>query len=232
MAQRSVSDRKEVLQPFAEHKVSRNKPQPCDSKLHEDKNPSRVVPNGSIDELTAGILNLGLHNTCGAIKSRLTSGPDIDSARQWNQDLAVSSPTYSGSTASSPGTLDNIWDSPKTPYGQSNSKSAIEAVRPFTPLSTYSVTAKQTTILTPSKSLASTSTIFQKIEARIGRSIDQEVERCIAGQEEDDCVPKKLIRGLTAEFLASKSCPYSFSAAPQLTIISRKSQCYGSAREF
>ena len=207
MAPRSVSDRKEVLQTFAEYRVSGKITRLCDKTLHEDAKLSRVVPDSSFDKPTAGTLNLRLHNACDTIKSRLMTRPNIDSARQWNQGPIVSSPTYSASTASSPGTVSSIWDTPKTPYSQLNSKSTIETPTSFTPPSSYSVTAKQTFILTPSKSLASTSTIFERIEASIARSLDQGVERNIAGQEQDDFEPKKLTRGLTAEFLASKSDP-------------------------
>jgi hypothetical protein len=178
---------------------------PYNSKLHEDTDLSRTSADIRFNKLTEGGLNSAIRNPCDAIEPRSLTRKTFDNSSQRDQSPPVLSPADSNSTASSPGNTSNIWVSPETPCRQSDRKIKIEALTPLTPPTTYSVTAKQKIIFTPLQSLVNTNTIFQKIEARIARSSDQNVEEDIAGHGEDEFAPKKLIRGLTAEFQASKS---------------------------
>lgn len=97
----------------------------------------------------------------------------------------------------------NIWDSPQTPCRASNEKLEAYDLTPITPPTLLSMTGKRASdILTPCR-LPSTSTIFDKIEASIVHTNDQDARKDSVEEEEKDFEPKKLIRGLTADLMAS-----------------------------
>ncbi|KAF1939305.1 hypothetical protein EJ02DRAFT_457067 [Clathrospora elynae] len=199
---RSNTKRKEVLQNFSEYKASMNNLHTSGTTLHQDLGRSLTNPYGCFNGLTAGDPNLAVRSPCDVIEPQLVMKPIFDNSYQQDQSPPALSPTSSATTASSPGTASSTWDSPKTPCRQSDRKFAIEALTPLTPLGTNSVTAEHRFLFTPRQSFANTSTSSPKIKPPIARPSDEEIDGSITNQDQDDFVPKKLIRGLTSQFLA------------------------------
>lgn len=206
MALHSVTQEKEVLQTLSEYKASSQKTRLCGKTSLPAVNPPGVptIADNCFGQLEDGMLNRAIRDQYDATKRRLTTGTINEGLCDGNQSPPPLSPVASSSTSTTPGTTRNLWDSPETPHYQLERKSLIEVLTPGTPPTTYSVTAKEKFILTPPSSRTKTSTIFDAIEARITHPGGRQVEGNLVDPGQEEFIPKKLIRGLTAEFLASK----------------------------
>lgn len=129
----------------------------------------------------------------------------------YSRSPLVLSPTETASAASSPGTTNNIWDSPKTPSRQpvrELKSEVLTPLTPFIPLSTQDVSKEQTVVPklpeSPLTKVVKSTRSFDKETNSIAYSDGAKDEPSEATQDEGCHPQKKLFRNLIKEFQASE----------------------------
>ncbi|KAF2025998.1 DUF1766-domain-containing protein [Setomelanomma holmii] len=157
-----------------------------------------------VAELTANHLNLVAGGKTESIEAPVKTQTIFDVLYQRTQSPLVISPSKSPLVPGtlSPISISSIWDSPETPCRQSPKRTSINLLTPLTPPTTCGKTKNRTFAFSTPISIVKTCTTLDQVQDRNTLCGDPEIEEKLSCPAAADFEPKKLIRGLTAEFLA------------------------------